>query len=308
MRGIHRLTPLKVAKLKRVGLHADGGNLYLQISLGAENNVRRSWLFRYAEVGKTRLSSAGRPYQPSKSMGLGSADTIGLAEVREKARKYRAMLLDGVDPLDFRNAELARRLAEAAKVITFEQAMQSYLKQHEAAWTPDDRNKFVSSLRTYALPTLTARQLELYQRCTGRMTPPIEPTSEAWMVIGRRGGKSFVLALIAVFLASFRSYVEYLGPGERGTIAVIAQDRKSARTIMRYVLGLLKAVPMLKQTIEHVGKESVDLTNRLTIEIHTASFRTVRGYTVVAALCDELAFWRTEDDNANPRHRNSRGT
>lgn len=30
-----------------------------------------------------------------------------------------------------------------------------------------------------------------------------------------------------------------------------------------------------------------------------SSFRAVRGYTVVAAICDELAFWRTEE-SANP--------
>ena len=37
----------------------------------------------------------------------------------------------------------------------------------------------------------------------------------------------------------------------------------------------------------------------ITIEVHTASFRTVRGYTVVAGLCDEMAFWRI-DDSASP--------
>jgi hypothetical protein len=147
---------------------------------------------------------------------------------------------------------------------------------------------------------MTAEQLAIYQRCTGRREPPTTATNESWLVIGRRGGKSFILALIAVFLSSFRDYRQYLGPGERGTIVIIAQDRKSARTILRYVLGLLRAVPMLARTIQHEGKESVDLTNRLTIEIHTANFRTVRGYTIVAALCDEIAYWRTEDDAANP--------
>jgi Terminase large subunit, T4likevirus-type, N-terminal len=148
--------------------------------------------------------------------------------------------------------------------------------------------------------SMSPDQLAIYRRCTNRTEPPTDATNEAWLVIGRRGGKSFVLALIAVFLASFRDYRDYLGPGERGTIVIIAQDRKSARTILRYVLGLLRAVHMLARTIQHEGKESVDLTNRLTIEIHTANFRTVRGYTIVAALCDELAFWRTEDDSANP--------
>jgi hypothetical protein len=36
------------------------------------------------------------------------------------------------------------------------------------------------------------------------------------------------------------------------------------------------------------------------VEIKTASFRLVRGYTVVAALLDEVAFWRTDETSANP--------
>jgi hypothetical protein len=80
---------------------------------------------------------------------------------------------------------------------------------------------------------------------------------------------------------------------------VIAADRKQARVIMRYVKGLLKLVPMLRALVEAERAESIDLTNRLNIEVHTASFRAVRGYTIIAALCDEVAFWRGED-TANP--------
>jgi hypothetical protein len=80
---------------------------------------------------------------------------------------------------------------------------------------------------------------------------------------------------------------------------VIAADRRQARVIMRYVRALLTGVPMLARMIERETSETIDLRSRVTIEIHTASFRTTRGYTVVAALCDEIAFWRSED-SASP--------
>jgi hypothetical protein len=60
-------------------------------------------------------------------------------------------------------------------------------------------------------------------------------------------------------------------------------------------------VRMLARLIEAERLESIDLHNRVTIEVHTASFRTVRGYTIVAALLDEVAFWQGED-SSNPDH------
>ena len=56
---------------------------------------------------------------------------------------------------------------------------------------------------------------------------------------------------------------------------------------------------MLADLIERETLESLDLRNRITVEVLTASFRTVRGRTVVACLLDELAFWRDET-SANP--------
>jgi hypothetical protein len=155
---------------------------------------------------------------------------------------------------------------------------------------------FLASL--FALP-LSPAQLAIYQQHTGRTTPPARQAHEAWLVCGRRSGKSFVLAAVAVFLACFKDWRPHLGPGETGTIMVIAADRKQARTIMRYCLGLLRNVPMLAQQIEGETQESISLRNRVVIEIRAASYRSTRGYTIVAALLDELAFW-PGDDSAEP--------
>jgi hypothetical protein len=151
----------------------------------------------------------------------------------------------------------------------------------------------------FALP-MNDEQLAIYQQFTGRSTPPSTPFTEAWLCCGRRSGKSYVLALIAVFLGCFFDWRPFLGPGETATIMVIAQDRRGARTIMRFCIGLLKTIPMLRRQIENVTQEAITLKNNIQIEIHTASFRSTRGYTVIAALLDEVAFWEVDSDAAQP--------
>ena len=148
----------------------------------------------------------------------------------------------------------------------------------------------------FALP-LTASELEVYRQLTGRSRVPAGPCREVWLLVGRRGGKSIIAALIAVYQTTCRRF--HLAPGERGVFMVIAADRAQARVVKRYIAALLRSLGALEALIDTELQERIDLTNGLTIEIHTASFRTLRGYTVVGAVCDEVAFWMS-DDSANP--------
>jgi hypothetical protein len=169
--------------------------------------------------------------------------------------------------------------------------------KHFRGSTWDAWRAFLAAL--FALP-MTAEQLALFQKQTGRTKPLSEPPREAWLVCGRRAGKSFVLATIAIFLAALRDWRPFLGPGEIGTVMIIAADRRQARVIMRYCLGLLSAVPMLNQLIEARTAERITLRNRVVVEVHTASFRSTRGYSCVACLCDEIAFWPVDESSAAP--------
>lgn len=161
-----------------------------------------------------------------------------------------------------------------------------------AAW-----RAFLAAL--FALPMDDAA-LSIFKRHTGRTSAPVSAFREAWLVCGRRAGKSFLMALIAVFLATFRDYRKHLQPGERATVAVIAADRKQARTVMRYVAGLVNGIAMLKRLVEREVTEGFDFTNSVTIEVTTASSRASRGYTFAAVLCDEVAFWPQGDAVADP--------
>jgi hypothetical protein len=85
------------------------------------------------------------------------------------------------------------------------------------------------------------KELALYQGCTGREKPPEQPFRELWAIVGRRGGKSFIMSVIAVFLALFHDFSKYLAPGERGVIQIIAADRSQARVIFRYISAILNS-------------------------------------------------------------------
>jgi len=150
----------------------------------------------------------------------------------------------------------------------------------------------------FALP-MSKGELALYRECTGRETPPKTPFREAWVPTGVRSGKSFIAALTAVFLACFRDYRPYLAPGERAEILIIASDRTQAGVIFRYIKGFLAANPMMARLVESEKTESIDLTNRVTLRVATCSYRSIRGFTAAAVICDEVAYWRS-DDGANP--------
>lgn len=161
-----------------------------------------------------------------------------------------------------------------------------------AAW-----KAFLGAL--FALP-LQDDQRAVYSACTGRAEPPANPFSEAALIVGRRGGKSRVLALIAVYLATFKDYTPHLAPGEVATVAVLAANRAQARSIFRYTSGILKETPLLAPLVRSETAESIELANRVAIEISTASFRTTRGYSFAAVLADEIAFWSSDEGAANP--------
>jgi len=149
-----------------------------------------------------------------------------------------------------------------------------------------------------ALP-LDDAGLELFRRCTGRTTPPREPVRECAVIVGRRGGKTRNAALRALYRACRTDYTQILAEGERAVIPVIAADRKQAGQALAYVKGLAKLPPFVPY-VTRILRDVVELRLGVSLEIHTASYRTVRGYTIVDVLADEIAFWQATEDTANP--------
>jgi hypothetical protein len=179
--------------------------------------------------------------------------------------------------------------------ITIIEAIEQFFSRWFSGSSWNAWRTFLKTL--FALP-LDEDDAVTYTHHTNRQMAPEAPFREAWLVVGRRGGKSLIASVIAVYLAVFRDHSAHLTPGERGTISVIAADRRQARTILRYIRAFLD-VDALNGVLVADKQESLELRNDIVIEVHTASFRTTRGYTLIAAIMDEIAFFRSEE-SANP--------
>jgi len=147
---------------------------------------------------------------------------------------------------------------------------------------------------------MNSKEKDIYFKCTQRSKLPDRPFEEVYLIIGRRGGKSFISALIAVYLAVFRDWSPYLRPGEIGYIPVIASDRDQARVVMNYIKAILTQGQLSPMLARDPLKTQIYLVNNIVIEIRTASDSGIRGYTTVAAICDELAAWKASENYSNP--------
>jgi integrase len=145
---IGRLSALKVAKLTEPGYYADGGNLYFRVAPGPKNletgkqpGGARGWIFRFALGGRTR------------DMGLGGYPDIGLAAARDLAKKFRALVNEGIDPIERRRADRTAQRIASTKNLTFDECSQAYIEDHEAGWrNAKHRLQWANTLKKYASP------------------------------------------------------------------------------------------------------------------------------------------------------------
>src|ERR1700681_42742 len=102
---------------------------------------------------------------------------------------------------------------------------------------------------------LDATELKVFQECTHRSAPSPTGHLTAALVIGRRGGKSLILATIAAYLAAFRDWTPYLTGGETGHLVILAADRRQGKAILGYLKGML-TIPLLEGLITRETQET----------------------------------------------------
>jgi integrase len=139
-RSINRLNALACKRVKEPGRHWDGGGLFLMVGNAQAriDSPPKHWMFRYRAGAKVR------------DIGLGSLAGVSLVRARELAAECRALLAEGIDPIEKRREEAAR-----AKPGAFWEVAEQLHASKMSGWrNVRHQSEWLRSLERYCKPIM----------------------------------------------------------------------------------------------------------------------------------------------------------
>jgi hypothetical protein len=148
---------------------------------------------------------------------------------------------------------------------------------------------------------LTWTERRIFKKLSGGRRPPREPCDTLCAVIGRRGGKSRAISVLATYLACLCEYPSVAAPGERLKVLCLARNTDQAHAVFNFIAGIFDTVPVFGGMVSHRTSDCLTLSNGVDVEVRAATFggAGLRGLSAVAVIGDEAAHWDTNDAAKN---------
>jgi hypothetical protein len=152
----------------------------------------------------------------------------------------------------------------------------------------------------YGLPIKSEQGRQLVQEATGREAAQLPDAGfkTGLFLVGRRGGKSRIAAIIGGFEALLGGHETRLAKGETGIVPIISPTKYQSTIVWKYLRALFDA-PLLRQEVVDTleGDKSIVLRNGIEIRILVGDWRSVRGPSVVCAILDEVCFFGLTEES-----------
>lgn len=140
---------------------------------------------------------------------------------------------------------------------------------------------------------LSAEAARLFELCAGRAYAQGTPANESTAIVGRRGGKTWHLVALILFLCLI--HPPRRKRSETVWALAIAQDLRVARdVILGYARQSLKDSAILNAEVEEYRADEIRFRSGLRFTARPCTVGAPRGWSVWLALLDELAYWALE--------------
>ena len=129
-----KFSDLLIKRMSKPGVYGDGAGLYIRVT----ETGTKHWIHRFSLHGKAHW------------MGLGPYPEITLTEARLKNMEARRTRLAGVNPINARNAAIAK-----AQSLTFQECADQYIASHRSSWKGLKHFvKWTNSIAAYCGPVI----------------------------------------------------------------------------------------------------------------------------------------------------------
>jgi len=153
----------------------------------------------------------------------------------------------------------------------------------------------------YHLP-MTAAERHTFREHAGRAYRKGETWQEITLLVGRRGGKSLLAGIVALFELLRPETRAALSPGEAAVVPIISRTRDTARTVFEPIEYQARTNPLLAPLCRNILAGSsyreiefrYDDRNPLFLRVMPARHWAVLGRAVPAGVLDEFCWFPTE--------------
>lgn len=130
------------------------------------------------------------------------------------------------------------------------------------------------------------------------------------LVIGRRGGKTTLSAMLAIYCAIINDWKPYLHKTPFATVLILSHSREFSDEILDLIRTLVEESPILRKFINKDKRNTSSTMNlktpwivdskirwsRVQIKVGAASSKTTRGIAACAVLLDEIAYFNLDEN------------
>lgn len=158
-------------------------------------------------------------------------------------------------------------------------------------------------------------EVEIFRYMTGKEYRDLVVTEEDIinmidLIIGRRGGKTTLSAMLAIYCAVTTNWKPFLKKTPSAHVLVLSHSRDFSDEVLDLIRTLIEESPILTRLIDKKKKNTASTMNlktpwvvdkkvqysRVQIKVGAASSKTTRGTAACAVLCDEIAYWNLDEN------------
>jgi hypothetical protein len=176
--------------------------------------------------------------------------------------------------------------------------------------------EFNDDVTPFGLRQVIMTEYEIYRFMTGReYVPGAQLINRLNFIIGRRGGKTTLSSILAIYSAICTNWKPYLRKHPYATVLVLSNNKELSEEILDLIRTFIEDSPVLSRLVDKTkkGKDRQNVFHlrvpflengkvvysKVAIRLGAASKKTTRGKAICALLCDEIAFWNLDEDAAD---------